>query len=66
MVLFLKEVVDIWGAPANYSLNELNSPLGPICTDSRQLTKGCFFIPLIGEKFDAHIFLNDVFLKVVW
>lgn len=28
-----------------------------ICTDSRQIQKGCLFVALKGEKFDAHDFL---------
>ena len=30
-----------------------------ISTDTRKLEKGCLFIALIGEKFDAHEFLKD-------
>jgi UDP-N-acetylmuramoyl-tripeptide--D-alanyl-D-alanine ligase len=31
-----------------------------IVTDSRKVTPGCLFIAIIGEKFDAHDFLDDV------
>ncbi len=31
-----------------------------VCTDSRQLTKGCLFVALKGERFDAHDFLEQV------
>src|SRR5262245_32523720 len=31
-----------------------------VCTDSRQLTPGCLFVALKGEKFDAHDFLDEV------
>lgn len=31
-----------------------------VCTDSRQLTPGCLFVALKGEKFDAHDFLEQV------
>ncbi|MER2560967.1 MAG: UDP-N-acetylmuramoyl-tripeptide--D-alanyl-D-alanine ligase [Myxococcaceae bacterium] len=30
-----------------------------VCTDSRQITKGCLFVALKGEKFDAHDFLSQ-------
>ena len=30
-----------------------------VCTDSRQITKGCLFVALRGEKFDAHDFLSQ-------
>jgi len=33
------------------------TPLGPICTDSRQLAAGQVFVPLVGERFDGHCFL---------
>ena len=28
-----------------------------VCTDSRELTQGCLFVALCGERFDAHDFL---------
>jgi UDP-N-acetylmuramoyl-tripeptide--D-alanyl-D-alanine ligase len=31
-----------------------------VCTDSRNLTPGCLFVALKGEKFDAHDFLDEV------
>ncbi len=31
-----------------------------VCTDSRQLTPGCLFVALKGERFDAHVFLEQV------
>ncbi len=33
------------------------APVGPICTDSRQLQGGELFVPLVGERFDGHGFL---------
>ena len=36
-----------------------------ISTDSRTVDADCLFIPLKGEKFDAHQFLNDVCQKGV-
>lgn len=31
-----------------------------VCTDSRQVTPGCLFVALKGERFDAHDFLDQV------
>ena len=31
-----------------------------VVTDSRKVTRGCLFVALVGEKFDAHDFLDDV------
>lgn len=28
-----------------------------VCTDSRRIKKGCLFLPLVGERFDAHDFI---------
>lgn len=30
-----------------------------VCTDSRQIAKGCLFVALKGERFDAHDFLTQ-------
>lgn len=29
-----------------------------VCTDSRKITKGCLFLPWVGEKFDGHDFID--------
>jgi UDP-N-acetylmuramoyl-tripeptide--D-alanyl-D-alanine ligase len=34
--------------------------LGRICTDSRSLQIGDFFVPLVGENFDGHHFLGQL------
>ncbi len=34
-------------------------PFQVVCTDTRQLTPGCLFVALIGERYDAHDFLKD-------
>jgi UDP-N-acetylmuramoyl-tripeptide--D-alanyl-D-alanine ligase len=34
--------------------------LGRICTDSRSLQPGDFFVPLVGESFDGHRFLAQL------
>jgi UDP-N-acetylmuramoyl-tripeptide--D-alanyl-D-alanine ligase len=35
------------------------SSYGAVCTDTRQLSQGCLFVALVGERFDAHQFLAD-------
>ena len=32
-----------------------------VCIDSRQVCEGALFVPIIGEKVDAHIFISQVF-----
>lgn len=34
-----------------------------VTTDSRKITEGCLFIPLKGERFDGHDFINQAFEK---
>ena len=29
-----------------------------VCTDSRKIKKGCLFLPLVGEKFDGHDYID--------
>ena len=33
--------------------------LGPICTDSRTLRRGDFFVPLKGKRYDGHDFIGE-------
>ncbi len=40
---------------ALYNKNLINS----ICIDTRELAPGCLFIPIIGEKYDGHDFINQ-------
>ncbi len=37
-----------------------NTTVSEISTDSRKINKNTLFIPLIGERFDAHKFIEDV------
>lgn len=30
-----------------------------VCTDTRQLRKGCLYVPLVGERFDGHDFTTQ-------
>ena len=34
-----------------------------ICTDSRNIKKGCLFVPIKGEKFDGHDYINEAIQK---
>ncbi len=63
MGLYLDNLLDIWGKPFNNNLTDLHIPLGRVSTDSRKLTRGDFFVPLIGERYDGHAFLDLVFAK---
>ena len=56
----LYELTQVWGEPCFNNL-DLNDLLGPVCTDSRLATKGCLFVPIIGENFDGHNFLLQAY-----
>ena len=59
MTLTLRQLKECWGAPAD-GVFDPELPLGPVCTDSRQLQAGNFFVPLVGERFDGHSFLSQL------
>ncbi len=59
MTLTLRQLIDIWGTPQGGSLDP-EVTVGRVCTDSRQLQEGDFFVPLVGERFDGHRFLDQL------
>ena len=59
MTLTLRQLLDAWGTPQGGSF-ESDAQLGRVCTDSRQLQAGDFFVPLVGERFDGHHFLAQL------
>ena len=50
--LSLKKIAEVIGADCQTDL-----PIHCICTDTRTIEKGCLFIALEGERFDAHDFV---------
>ena len=59
MTVKLRQLIDCWGTPQGGSYDP-DASLGRVCTDSRQLQHGDFFVPLVGERFDGHHFLNQL------
>ena len=59
MTLRFQQLIDLWGEPQAAVVNP-DQPVGTICTDSRQLKAGDFFVPLVGERFDGHRFLEQL------
>tara|TARA_Y100001968_G_scaffold296229_1_gene304274 strand:- start:1160 stop:2563 length:1404 start_codon:yes stop_codon:yes gene_type:complete len=59
----LEQLNNLWGDPVCDFKTNFSDPVGPICTDSRKIIKGSFFVPLIGEKFNGHDFLSDAFAR---
>ena len=59
MTLTLRQLLDAWGTPQGGSF-EPDALVRRVCTDSRQLQAGDFFVPLVGERFDGHHFLAQL------
>jgi len=54
----LGDLIACWGEPQGGERTlDPATPLGAICTDSRQLAPGQVFVPLVGERFDGHAFI---------
>ena len=34
------------------------APVTAVCTDSRKIAPGCLFLPIVGERFDGHDFID--------
>ena len=60
MTLQLAQLAELWGPPVlkNGQHPDLTVAMGPVCTDSRALQAGALFIPLRGDRFDGHTFLE--------
>lgn len=61
MPLSLGQLEQLWGEPATGPLapEQAAQELTAISTDSRQLAVGGLFVPLVGERFDGHRFLDQ-------
>ena len=34
-------------------------PISVVSTDSRNITPGCLFVPIVGDRFDGHDYILD-------
>ena len=61
MPLSLGQLEQLWGEPATGPLapDRGGEELPAISTDSRHLAQGDLFLPLVGERFDGHRFLDQ-------
>ena len=61
MVLRYEHLQELWGDPVTgAAADETALALKAVRTDSRADLTGCLFVPLVGERFDAHAFLPSV------
>jgi UDP-N-acetylmuramoyl-tripeptide--D-alanyl-D-alanine ligase len=59
MDITFKDLIKLWGTLDNQKEIDLDLPIGRISTDSRTIEKGDFFVPLVGNTFDGHDYLNN-------
>lgn len=58
--LRLDDLTALWGPPVSPPAEGGSGVLTGVCTDSRRVGAGELFIPLVGERFDGHGFLETV------
>ena len=56
--LTLRQLLEAVGGTLLGEFADLDATAADVCTDSRSITPGCLFIPLEGERFDGHSFIN--------
>jgi len=61
MNIFFKDLIKLWGEPVNPEKVDLGLRVGFISTDTREIKKGDFFVPLVGNRFDGHDYLDIAF-----
>ena len=54
----LRQLLEAVGGTLLGDFADLDATAADVCTDSRSITPGCLFIPLEGERFDGHSFIN--------
>ena len=54
----LRQLLQAVGGTLLGDVSDLNMEFADVCTDSRQMKEGSLFIPLEGERFDGHAFIN--------
>ncbi|MEX1324294.1 MAG: UDP-N-acetylmuramoyl-tripeptide--D-alanyl-D-alanine ligase [Synechococcaceae cyanobacterium] len=59
MPLDLRQVQQLWGEPLTPWSSGGSASVRFVSTDSRGLAPGGLFVPLVGERFDGHAFLEQ-------
>lgn len=61
--LTLRNLTQACGGIYHGSEGLLDKEISAITTDSRKIEKDCLFVPIVGERVDAHKFIQDVMQK---
>ncbi len=57
--LTLRQLLEAVNGTLLGEFDDLDAVVTGVCTDSRTVTEGSLFLPLQGERFDGHGFIND-------
>lgn len=57
--LTLRQLIDAVGGTLLGDFDNLDAVFTDVCTDSRNVAPGSLFLPLQGERFDGHGFINS-------
>ena len=63
--IFIEELIKAVNGVINNNIDTKDIFIKNVSTDTRNIKPGDLFIPIIGEKFDGHNFINDAFEKVL-
>lgn len=55
----LRQLLEAVGGTLLGDFDDLDAVFTEVCTDSRNISGGCLFLPLQGERFDGHSYIND-------
>ncbi len=61
--IFIEELIKAVNGVINNNIDTKDIFIKNVSTDTRNIKPGDLFIPIIGEKFDGHNFINDAFEK---
>ncbi len=56
--LTLRQLLEAVGGTLLGEYDDLDAVFTDVCTDSRKIIPGSLFLPLEGERFDGHSFIN--------
>ena len=55
----IREILDVVGGRMLGEFDDLDRPIARVETDSRTIHEGSLFVPLSGERFDGHAYINS-------